>query len=309
MAQMFGTLIVVALLLIIPPSVVAQFEYDSKQPFDTICEQLTPRNDADVRGCHFTGPRGGTLSFILVNPKTAKPPFAGVILQHGGGKSMWNYLSEALILAQLGVVSIIPDAPARGEGKKSEINTMKLKEAEDFQAEIVITERRVLDFLLQQPGVDSKRIAYVGHSYGGMAGGVLAGIEPRIAVFVLLGSLPSEARHIQENQSPYWQEMRRNMSADEFARTLEMIHETDPDRYLVKARVPILVQCARMDSDDNVRACPEVYRLAGGPKKLSWYDDDHTFTSVEALRDRLAWLGEYLKLQPVGPVFSKFFEH
>jgi len=45
------------------------------------------------------------LSFILVNPKTAKPPFAGVIFQHGGGKSMWNYLSEALILAQLGVVS------------------------------------------------------------------------------------------------------------------------------------------------------------------------------------------------------------
>lgn len=145
MVQMFGTLIVAALLLLIPTSVAAQFEYDSKQPFDTICEQLTPRNDADVHGCHFTGPRGGTLSFILVNPKTAKPPFAGVILQHGGGKSMWNYLSEALILAQVGVVSVIPDAPARGEGKKSEINTMKLKVAEDFQAEIVITERRGLE--------------------------------------------------------------------------------------------------------------------------------------------------------------------
>ena len=162
MAQMLGTLIVAALLLL-PTSAAAQFEYDSKQSFDTVCEQLTPRHDADVHGCHFTGPRGGTLSFILVNPKTAKPPFAGVIFQHGGGQSMWNYLSDALILAQLGVVSLIPDAPARGEGKKSEINTMKLREAEDFQAEIVITERRVLDFLLRQPGVDSKRIAYVGH--------------------------------------------------------------------------------------------------------------------------------------------------
>jgi len=308
MAQMFGTLMMAALLLLIPASVAAQFEYDSKQPFDTVCEQLTPRRDADVYGCHFTGPRGGTLSFILVNPKTAKPPFAGVIFQHGGGKSMWDYLSDALILAQLGVVSVVPDAPARGQGKKSEINTMKLREAEDFQAEIVITEQRVLDFLLQQPGVDSKRIGYVGHSYGGIAGGVLAAIEPRITAFVLLGSLPSEARHIQENQSAYWQEMRQNMSAEEFARTLEMIHETDPDHFLPRTRAPILVQCARMDSDDNVRACPEVYRLAGGPKQLSWYDDDHSFTSLEALRDRLAWLDQHLKLQPLGPVLSKFFE-
>ena len=211
MAQISGTCIAASLLLLVPPPAVAQFGYDSKQPFDQVCEQLTPRNDADVHGCRFSGPRGGTLSLLLVNPKTAKPPFAGVIFQHGGGQSMWNYLSDAVILAELGVVSIIPDAPARGEGKKSEINTMKLKEAEDYQTEIVITERRALDFLLKQPGVDSTRIAYVGHSYGGIAGGVLAGIEPRIAAFVLIGSLPSEARHIQENHSPYWQEMRRNM--------------------------------------------------------------------------------------------------
>ena len=103
-----------------------RFEYDAKKPFDTVCEQLEPRNDAVVQGCRFTGPRGGTISFILVNPKTAKPPFTGVIFQHGGRQSMTNYLSEALILAQVGVISVLPDVPARGEGKKSEINTMKL---------------------------------------------------------------------------------------------------------------------------------------------------------------------------------------
>jgi pimeloyl-ACP methyl ester carboxylesterase len=293
-------------LLLIPAEAVGQYGYDSNQPFDTVCEQIAARTDADVRGCRFTGPRGGVLSFILVRPKAGKPPFAGVILQHGGGRSMMNYLSEALILSQAGAVSVIPDAPARGAGKKSEINTMKLREAAEFQAEIVITERRVLDFLLQQPSVDPKRIAYVGHSYGGIAGGVLAGIEPRITTFVLIGALPSEAIHIQENRSSYWEDMRRNMSASDFARTLEMIHETDPDNYLPRTHAPVLVQCARLDTDDNVRACPEVYRLAGGAKKLSWYDDDHTFTSIEALRDRLAWLEEHLKLQPVASALLKF---
>ena len=79
------------------------------------------------------------------------------------------------------------------------------------------------------------------------------------------------------------------MSPEEFAKTLDMLRETDPDRYLPKAHAPVLVQCARLDSDDNVRACPIVYQIAGGPKQLIWYDDNHHFTSLEALRDRLAW--------------------
>jgi dienelactone hydrolase len=294
----------------------AQFQYDAKQPFDTTCEPIATRSDAEVRGCGFSGPRGGRVNFILVKPrgdKPAKPPFPGVIFQHGGGQSMTNYLSEALILARVGVISIIPDAPARGEGKNSEINTMKLEAARDLQAEIVITEQRVLDWLLQQSGIDPKRIAYVGHSYGAIAGGVLTGIEPRIAAFVLIGGVTSEVRHIQENGSSYWQEMRRNMSPEEFAKTLDMLRETDPDRYLPKARVPVLVECARLDTDDNVRGCPLVYQIAGGPKQLKWYDDDHHFTSLEALRDRLAWLEKYLALEPLGRTSpssssARFFE-
>lgn len=275
----------------------AQFEYDRKQPFDTTCESLHPRPDAEIRGCGFTGPRGGRVNFIQVSPHGKKPPYAGVIFQHGGGQSMTNYLSEALILARVGVVSFSVDAPARGEGKNSEINRTKLEAARDFQAEIVITERRVLDWMLQQPGLDPKRIAYVGHSYGGIAGGVLAGIEPRIAAFVLSGAVPSFAQHMEVNGSPYWQEMRNSMTAAEFARTLELVRETDPGRYLPAAHAPVLVQCARFDTDDNVKGCPEVHNFAGGPKRLAWYDDDHNFTSLEALRDRLDWLQKYLKLK------------
>src|ERR1022692_4567760 len=209
---------------------VAHPQYDAKQPFDTTCEPIASRTDAEIQGCGFTGPRGGRVNFILVKPRRAKPPYPGVIFQHGGGQSMTNYLSEALILARAGVISIIPGAPARGEGKNSELNTMKLEAARDFQAEIAITERRVQDLLLQRPGIDQKRIAYVGHSYGGIAGGVPAGGEPRIAAFVLIGAVTSEVRHIQGNMSP-----------EEFAKTLDMLRETDPERYLPMARAPVLV--------------------------------------------------------------------
>lgn len=193
----------------------AQFQYDASQTFDTTCEPIAARTDADVRGCGFSGPHGGRVNFILVTPragKRARPPYAGAIFQHGGGLSMTNFLSEALILARDGVVSMLPDAPAR---------------AGDSDTEIVIAERRVLDLLLRQPGIDPRRIAYVGHSYGGVAGGVLAGVEPRIAAFVLIGAVVSEG-------------------------------EADPGRYLPKTHAPVLVECARLDKDENVRGCPAV---------------------------------------------------
>jgi pimeloyl-ACP methyl ester carboxylesterase len=221
---------------------------------------------------------------------------------------MTNYLSEALVLARVGVVSISADAPARGGGKNSEVNTLKLEAARDLEAETVIIERRVLDLLLQQPGIDPKRIAYVGHSYGGIAGGVLSGIEPRIATFVLIGAVPSTAHHMETNGATYWLDMRKNMSAAEFTRTIELIRAIDPDHFLPAAHAPVFVQCARYDTDDNVRGCPEVHRLAGGPKRITWYDDDHNFTSLEALRDRLDWLQASLKLNYVLPELQKFLK-
>src|SRR4051812_26929698 len=227
-----------------PLALLAQFDYDRTQPFDKEREKLAARKTATLWGASFEGPKGGKVNYVLVEPVGAvKPPFAGVIFQHGG-QSMTNYVSEALILAELGVVSIIPDAPARGPGKNNDSSKMNPREAQDHAAKIVIEERRTLDLLLQQPGVDPKRIAYVGHSYGGIAGGKLAGVEPRISTFILMGAVASE---------------------------------TDPERFLPSATRPILVQCAKFDTDENVRGCPVVHQLAGGPKRLTWYDDDHNF--------------------------------
>ena len=246
------------------------FDYDTHQPFDVSCEDLSHRPDAELHGCGFTGPRGGKVNLVYIRPKNVRPPYAGVIFQHGGGQSMTHYLNEALILARAGVVSVIPDAPSRRDPPPSDDDKLGPSE---LQTEVVITERRMLDWLLQQPGVDPKRIAYVGHSYGGVAGSFLSAVEPRFTAFVLLGAV---------------------------------VPEKDPDRYLPHAHAPMLVQCARFDTDHNVRGCPEVHRLAGGPKRIVWYDDDHYFTSLEALRDRLAWLQQYLRLKPLQPEIVQF---
>jgi cephalosporin-C deacetylase-like acetyl esterase len=290
-------------LLLFPLVLSAQFEYDRSQPFDTKREELARHPNADLWGDGFAGPKGGRVNFVLVVPTAkVKPHYAGVIFQHGGGQSMTNYISEALILAERGVISIIPDAPARGERPAS--TSSKLDTERDSIAEIVVCERRTLDYLLQQPGIDPKRIAYVGHSYGAAAGGTLAGIEPRISTFVLMGGIAKHSRHIAENQSEYWQKFRNSLSADELQQVLRRVAEVDPDQFLARVKAPILVQCARFDTDDNMASCPAVHQAAGGPKRLTWYDDDHNFTSLDAMLDRLYWLESKLKLRPVKSVIE-----
>jgi len=278
----------------------ALFEYDKTKLPKLECEELTQRRDAFVRGCAFAGPRGGQINLLLVEPKLANPPFAAVLFQHGGGQSMTNYLSEALLLAQSGVVSMLADAPARGAGVNSELNQTALEDSQRFQADVVVSLRMALDHLLRQKGVDARRAAFVGHSYGAVAGGALAGVEPRFRTFIFLGGIVSEADHIRDDKSPYWQAMRDRMTPEDFAKTIEAIRVTDPANYLPLAKAPVLVQCARFDTPANLAGCLKVHELAGGPKRLTRYDDDHHFTSWEAARDRMMWLADHLALKGVG---------
>ncbi|MCX6585658.1 MAG: hypothetical protein NTX13_03630 [Acidobacteria bacterium] len=207
------------------------FEYDRLRIPKLEGQDIAQRSDAFVRGCAFAGPRGGQVNLVLVTPRKAKIPYAAVLFQHGGGQSMTNYFSEALVLARAGVVSMLTDAPARGDGVISEINQTKLDDSQRFQADVVVSLRMALDHLLQQKGVAPDRIGFVGHSYGAVAGGVLAGVEPRIRAYVLLGGLASEAEHIRDNRSPYWLAMRQGMTPDEFTQTLRKIEATDPAHF------------------------------------------------------------------------------
>jgi len=273
------------LLLACSLPVLAQFDYDRTAPLAARPEPLAERRSARMWGGSFGA---GRTNFVLVEPKQ-RGRHPGVLFQHGGGQSMSNYISEALILAELGVTSLIVDA-AGANSRESVV-------------ELVVTERRALDLLLRQAGVDPKRIGYVGHSYGGYAGGVLAGVDPRITAYVLIGAIPSLAQHIRESPAAHWAPIRARPDLD---RVLSGIAEVDAEQFLPHAKSPVFVKCAKFDTPDNVRACPEVHRLAGGPKSLTWYQDDHNFTSFEATRDRLSWLTKELKLSGMEKVLTRW---
>ena len=135
----------------------------------------------------YASPRGGRVPGYLVVP-AGPGPFAGIIFMHGAGGSRAGVLSQAIMYARTGAVSLAIDAPMSGgraiPGEQF-LDYRKPERTRDAFIQTVVDLRRGVDLLLSRPDVDPKRLAYVGGSFGAFVGGVLSGVEKRIRAYAL----------------------------------------------------------------------------------------------------------------------------
>ena len=282
------------------------FEYDRSAPFDVQTESLNSRTDVKMSGGSLQTLQGRRMDFVLVEP-ISKTPLRrpAVIFQHGGSQTMSTYTGEAAILAKAGVVSVIVEAPYRSTDEESK-TIAKGAVLRDNAARVVASIRRTLDWLSSRPDIDPKRIAYVGHSYGGNAGGILASVEPRFKALALVGLVAKYSQHIAANQSDYWKGYRAAMTPSELAAVVDLLRSVDPDQFLPKTSgAPLLFQCARFDMDDVKVDCENAFNAAAKPKTLRWYDVEHHFANLEASLDRLQWLSSTLDVPAIRAVLKR----
>ena len=141
------------------------------------------------------GPNGGTVTSYLVVPP-GKGPFPAVIYGHwcmpgSEKKNRTEFLDEAIVLANSGVVSLLPDHVIVHPGfKPDETPLNETQIAVEVQQDVNL--RRGADLLLARKDVDPKRLAYVGHSCDATAGGLLSGIDKRFKAFVIMAGGLSE---------------------------------------------------------------------------------------------------------------------
>jgi dienelactone hydrolase len=142
------------------------------------------RSDGRVRisGLTYASPKGGRVPALLFVP-SGGGPYAGLIVRHGLPSSKEDVAFDAEELARLGAVVIAIDAPfARRRGAPIAFTRRDRTE----QIQLIVDQRRAVDLLRARADVDEDRIAYLGVSYSAAMGGLLAGVEHRIAAFVLM---------------------------------------------------------------------------------------------------------------------------
>lgn len=268
------------------------FEYDRAAPLELQSAQIGEDGGVDIHQISYASPKGGRVNGRLFVPRGGGP-FAGVILAHGMPGNAEAFTGRGVYIARHGAVVIAIDAPFNRRPGGPLTRTPR-DSAE--QVQLIVDLQRAVDVLLARPDVDPARLAYVGRSYGGATGALLAGVEQRLRTYILAvadGGITTRFTAPGAPQPP--------PSLQAQARAwLAAMQPIEGIRFVHRANAPILFQNARQDQAVSVERAEALHAAATGPKEVRWYDTPHALNPAAHV-DQLRWLSQTIGTTPPGP--------
>jgi dienelactone hydrolase len=222
------------------------------------------------------------IAYIFL-PKNSKPPFQTLIF-FPGSYAVYNdtfpdrwfhYFCDYLLKNGIAVVMPIYKGTYERRGSMSP-DTHVPHESHLFTEYLIKWGKdlsRSIDYLEIRPDIDTSKIAYYGHSWGGNIGGIIPAIEGRLKLSV----------HVTGG---FW---------------LKALPEADAINYVTRIKTPVLMLNGKYDLTFSLAAeVKPFYNLLGTPEKdkvLKVYESDHWVPTNELVRETLGWLEKYF-----GPV-------
>jgi hypothetical protein len=170
----------------VPPELLQQFDYDASVPLDVQEVKSEARDGATVHDITYAGPSGRIDAFLIV--PDGDGPFPAVEFMPGAPGARYTFFTEAMELAKLGILSLLPDPPYARPPIK-DVVVFKPSDKDGIVQEVQEM-RRGIDLLVSRPDVDPSRLGYVGFSWGGSVGAIFSAVERRVHSFVLQSLVP-----------------------------------------------------------------------------------------------------------------------
>jgi len=167
---------------------------------------------------------------------------------------------------------------------------LKRTQQDDMKNSIqeVVNIRRAIDLLSAQENVDKKRIAYVGHDFGGMYGVLAGDLDRRPSWYVIMAATSRFS-----DWYLYLPKLEGNVR-EEF---IQKMSEIDPISH-VAGLYPSSIFFQFGDTDPHVplERAEKFFMEAKGPKEKQIYSCGHEL-NAEAEIDRINWLSRKLELE------------
>jgi dienelactone hydrolase len=230
---------------------------------------------AEIRDVTILGANGETVSAWVRRP-TDTEPRAGLLFVHWGFGNRESFLLQACAFSS--ALPLLIDAPGFGARRGPRVPTTDARAARDYAQQFLGDLTHAVDFLCAQPGVDSARIGFVGHSLGATIAPAFLAREPRVRAAVLMAGAGRLSR--------LW----LNARDAEGRAALEAF---DGVRCLPEVRARVLFQFAERDEFITRADAEEQLAAAREPKDARWYRCDHAL-DARAASERASWLAQQL---------------
>ncbi|MDF1560113.1 MAG: SUMF1/EgtB/PvdO family nonheme iron enzyme [Bacteroidales bacterium] len=259
-----------------------QFRYDKKD-LNTVVEMKDETSDDWVMekvtfDAAYDNQR--MIAFLFL-PKNASPPYQTLIFFPGSyAVSLNDFVTEGMgavnayfdYVLKSGRAAVYPvyfrtferndGTTSHGASKSHEYTELLVKLVRDFM--------RTVDYLETRDDIDTDKLGYYGHSWGGRLGAIIPAVDDRIALNILVAAgFP--------NTKPY--------------------PEADEINYISRVEVPTLILNGRYDAifplETNVMS---FYDLLGTPdrdKRLHLIDAGHNFYKKDRIKPILEWCDKY----------------
>jgi len=256
------------------------FSYDESAPLNLVEKRTKSQQGAEVVDVVFEA-ADRRVSAFLVRPKGQ--PKAAVLWAHWYGEqanpNRKKFLVDALALAKVGVVSLLPQ----------EFFPWLEPVSEDADADRqltidqVVQLRRGLDVLQEQAG--DVPVGFVGHDYGAMFGALLVA-DKRPQAYVLMAPDATFSNWFLK----YFVRGASKADLDRAFAPLEPLNNVGD-----AAPASVFFQFAKSDRFVPGYVADKLTEAASEPKKAESYDAGHELDDA-ARTDRLAWLRDELGL-------------
>jgi dienelactone hydrolase len=287
------------------------WSYDNSAPLDVKQVGIETRSGIEIRDISYATPlekratslgiNAGRVTAYLVTPQ-GKGPFPAVIYGHWcmpGSKQMnrSEFLEEAVVLAQSGVVSLLPNHVISNPGFVQNSDPLSTQQI-DVLVQQVVNVRRGADLLVARKDVDPNRLAFVGHSCDGQVAAFLSGIDKRFKAIVIMAGNLSDVEDVKTKQ---YQDYRKQVGDARFDAYLATYSWADPGQYISHSDgIPKLLQFATDEPFLNRQQAERYLPHVSEPKVVHFYKAQHAL-SPEATRDRINFLSSELKFTRPRP--------
>ena len=275
------------------------FDYDTKQPSDVHERVIERFEGGTLFDVTYVSPKGGPVDAYLIIPN-GKGPFAAILFGHWGNGTPVEFIPEAKIYARAGAVSLIPDYPwdRPQPWHKTPDHFDKPELDREIEIQAVVDLRRGIDLLLARPEVDSKRLAYIGHSYWAQWGSILAAVDQRMKTCVLMAGVAEMGDILLRSDDPGMIDFRKSQPAGQLEKYAQVTGDIDAIHFVGHvAPIPLLLQFANFEQYFDKVSMQHYVAAASEPKKVLYYDTGHDLNDPQALQDRYDWLVKYINLR------------